>query len=290
MLRSMTGFGIGEAPLGTGRLLIESRSVNHRFLDVRARMPRELAEYCTFLEQHARAKLSRGRVEITARFDGATASVVIDKKRAADMYRALDDVRRELGLTEPVPIAVLGTIPDLFVSAFEADSDGVKAAITRALDGSIAALDKMRETEGNHLSVDLSRRVDALRKHTDDVARRAPELPQRYRKRLKDRLARLLEGQDVTLDPSRLEQEVALFADHADVTEELTRLESHIAQFAQLIVSKEPVGRRLEFLLQEMGREINTLGSKANEADIAQRVVEMKAEIEKMREQVQNVE
>src|SRR6478672_10334633 len=98
MMRSMTGFGIGEAPLGTGRLLIESRSVNHRFLDVRARMPRELAEYCTFLEQHARSKLSRGRVEITARFDGATVSVVIDKKRAADMYRALDDVRRELGL------------------------------------------------------------------------------------------------------------------------------------------------------------------------------------------------
>ena len=291
MLRSMTGFGLGEATLGSGRLLVEARSVNHRFLDVRARLPRELGEYGTFLEQLARGRLARGRVELGVRFDGAgQGSVLIDKRRAIDVYRALEEVRRELGVNEPLPISVLASIPDLFVSALQADPDGVRAGLTCALEIALNALDTMRTNEGGHLGTELSRRLEALNRLAEDVAHRAPGLPERYRKRLKERLVRLLEGQDVTLDPARLEQEVVLFADHADVTEELIRLQSHATQFAQLLDSSEPVGRRLEFLLQEMGREINTLGSKANEADIAQRVVEMKAEIEKMREQVQNVE
>ncbi len=291
MLRSMTGFGMGGAPIGSGRLLVEARSVNHRFLDVRARMPRELSEYGTFLEQLARGQLSRGRVELGVRYDGAgQGSVIIDRQRALDVYRALDDVRREVGVTEPLPIAVLASIPDLFVSAFEGDPEGVRTALTKALEAAVVSLNTMRANEGANLGVELSRRLDALNGLVDDVARRAPELPDRYRKRLRDRLSRLIEGQDVKLDPARLEQEVVLFADHADVTEELARLRSHASQFAELLAASEPVGRRLEFLLQEMGREINTLGSKANEADIAQRVVEMKVEIEKMREQVQNVE
>ncbi|MEI8257178.1 MAG: YicC/YloC family endoribonuclease [Deltaproteobacteria bacterium] len=287
----MTGFGMGIAPIGSGRLLIEARAVNHRFLDVRARMPRELSEFGTFLEQLARAQLSRGRIELGVRYDGAgQGSVVIDRERALDVYRALDAVRRELGAVEPLPIAVLASIPDLFVSAFEGDPEGVRVALAAALEAAVASLNTMRSNEGANLAAELSRRLDALGVLIDDVNRRAPELPDRYRRRLRDRLTRLIEGHDVTLDPGRLEQEVVLFADHADVTEEIARLRSHTSQFAQLLSGKEPVGRRLEFLLQEMGREINTLGSKANEADIAQRVVEMKVEIEKMREQVQNVE
>lgn len=282
---------MGSAPMGAGRLFVEARSVNHRFLDVKARMPRELTEFGTFLEQLARQRLSRGRIELGVRYDGAgQGSVVVDRQRAIDVFRALDGLRRDLGVSEPLSITVLASIPDLFVSAFQGDPDGVRIALAQAFEGAVQSLNAMRTSEGANLAAELSRCLHALDELVDDVSNRAHELPARYRTRLRERLARLIDGQDVALDPGRLEQEVVLFADRADITEELARMRSHASQFVALLSTQEPVGRRLEFLLQEMARETNTLGSKTSGAEIAQRVVEMKVEIEKMREQVQNVE
>lgn len=291
MLRSMTGFGVGEAALGTGRIALEIRSVNHRFLDVRVRLPRELSEHSTYLEQLARARLSRGRVELYVRFDGPSlGTLVIDKRRAMEAIRALQELRDELGLTEPVPLSVLGSIPDLFVSPAQSDPDAVRASLQTALEGALAAMDQMRRAEGEHLRADLQARLNTVESLANEIAGLSEGLAERYRRRLRERIQRLLEGQETLLDPGRLEQEVALLADHVDVSEELTRLGCHCRQFGMLLGSDEPVGRRLDFLLQEMAREVNTIGSKANEADIAFRVVELKAEIERMREQVQNVE
>lgn len=291
MMRSMTGFGVGETPLGSGRISLEARSVNHRFLDVRVRLPREMTEHTLFVEQLARARLSRGRVEICVRYDGALGpALVLDKRRARDVLRALMELREELGLSEPVPLSVLGSIPDLFVLGTESDPEAVRAALSTALDGALAHLEAMRRAEGAHLRADLEGRLKVIESLAAEIAARAPDLAERHRRRLRERIAKLLEGSDARIDAERLELEVAIFADHSDISEELTRLASHSAQFASLLRASEPVGRRLEFLLQEMAREVNTIGSKANEADVAFRVVELKAEIERMREQVQNVE
>jgi uncharacterized protein (TIGR00255 family) len=291
MLKSMTGIGSSDGVLGSGRLSLEARSVNHRFLDVRVRVPRELSEHGTFLEQLARTRLARGRVEILVRFETAGgAQVVVDKVRAAAALRALAELRDELGVSEPVPLTLLAAVPDLFIASGQHAPDLVRGALSGALDTALAALESMRALEGRNLQTDLQGRLQAVHALVAGIAQHAPEVADRYRQRLRERVARLLDGTDVRCDPGRLEQEVALFADRVDVAEELTRFASHCGQFALLLESTEPVGRKLDFLLQEMAREVNTIGAKASEAGMAFRVVELKAEVERMREQVQNVE
>jgi len=291
MVRSMTGFGLGSGSLGAAHVTMEVRSVNHRFLDVRARMPREMTEHGTWLEQHARGQLRRGRVEISVRYDaGTTGPVAIDRRRALEVYRTLESIRTELGVEAAVPVAALASVPELFVSVFEGDPEGVRSVLSRALAEAVASLEIMRAREGEHLHGVLQHHVSVVARVVRELVAVALELPQRYRRRLRERVARLLAGQEFALDSGRLEQEVAILADHSDVTEELARLESHCAQFHSLLAADEPVGRKLEFLLQEMSREANTIGAKAGDADVAQRVVEMKAELERAREQVQNVE
>jgi uncharacterized protein (TIGR00255 family) len=184
----------------------------------------------------------------------------------------------------------LGSIPDLFVAPSQGDPEAVRNSLGTALEAALEGLEEMRRAEGRHLKNDLQARLDVIQSLAAEISGLARDLADRFRRRLRERVARLLEGHEAAIDNGRLEQEVALLAEHADVTEELTRLSSHCTQFAALLGNSEPVGRRMDFLLQEMAREVNTIGSKANEADIAFRVVELKAEIERMREQVQNVE
>lgn len=290
-MRSMTGFGLGEAPLGAGRLAIEIRGVNHRFLDVRARVPRELGDLASFVEQIAREKLTRGRYEVAVRVDGvALGAPVLDRDRARAAFRALTELRDELAPGSEVPLSLLGAIPDLFVSSAEREVERVREATRAAFDAAAKALDAMRAREGWALGDDLVKRLENVRKLAADVARRAPDVVEAHRKRLRERAERLRTSAELDVDKSRLEQEIALFAERSDVCEELTRLESHCAQFAGLLSSEEAIGRRLDFLLQEMAREANTVGAKSPDAAIAHAIVEVKAEIERMREQVQNVE
>lgn len=291
MLRSMTGFGVGTAPLGSGRVTIEARAVNSRFVDVRVRMPKDISEHSAFLDQVARARLQRGRLDLTVRLDECAAPTMsLDKKRATEALRALAELRDELQMQGDVPLALLATVPDLFVLTPSADGAALRNALTHALASAFEAMESMRRAEGEALEVELCDRLERVRCLAAEISVYTGERPERVRKRMRDRLERLLEAVDVAIDPGRLEQELLFLADHSDVSEELSRLATHCAQFAVLCMQGEPIGRKLDFLLQEMAREVNTLGSKSSDAEVAFRVVELKSEIERMREQVQNIE
>jgi len=290
-MRSMTGFGAGDHPLGTGRLGVEIRALNHRFLDVRVRVARELGDLAGFVEQLARDRMTRGRFEVTVRVDGVGLGLTsLDRERAKSAYRSLCDLRDEIAPGADVPLSLLAAIPDLFVSSVERELDTTKEATRRAFDHAAISLDEMREREGAALCIDLGGRLDAVRDLTKTVTARAPELLEEHRRRLRERTDRLRTSLDLELDAGRLETEVVLFAERVDISEELTRLFSHCEQFGALLEGDKSCGRRLDFLLQEMVREANTAGAKSPDAQIAHAIVEMKAELERMREQVQNVE
>jgi uncharacterized protein (TIGR00255 family) len=215
---------------------------------------------------------------------------VLDRDRARAAYRALCELRDELAPDSEVPLSLLGAIPDLFVSSVEREIDVVRDATRAAFETAATALDTMRAREGSALRDDLVKRLQHVLRLARDIERRAPEVIETHRKRLRERADRLRVAAEIDLDVARLEQEIAMFAERSDICEELTRLASHGEQFAGLLASDGAIGRRLDFLLQEMAREANTVGAKSPDAPIAHAVVEMKAEIERMREQVQNVE
>ncbi len=288
-MRSMTGFGVGELATPAGRLVVEARSVNHRFLDVRVKLPREMSDHHVFCEQVAREKLTRGRVDIAVHCEGCGhAPVTVDRARAAAVLRDFQAVAEELGIPGPVPLSVLVTVPDLFVQVHDRDPSATRERLAEGIALALADLDRMRAREGEALAADLRARLEHVGSLLRAVEGRAEAMVTRQRQRFRARLERLMEGFEV--DAVRLEQELAIMADHADVSEELTRLECHRAQLERLLSVAEPSGRRMDFLLQEMAREVNTLGSKATDGDVTLAVVELKAELERMREQVQNIE
>jgi uncharacterized protein (TIGR00255 family) len=287
---SMTGFGVGEAPLGDGRLTLELRALNHRFLEVRVRLPNELVEHAFFLEQLARARLSRGRFEVGVRISGSTLPVPkFSLERGRALYEGLKALADEVAPGSELPVTVLAPLSHLLLDPASTDADTARQALTLAFSTAKVHLDEMRAREGKALEADLRARLAELRRLNAEVMARSPEVVEASRARLRERLERLLGGTS-GLDEQRLEAEVALLADRADVAEEVARLASHFSQFELLLESQEPVGRRLEFLLQEMAREANTIGSKSQDAKLAHLVVSMKAEVERIREQVQNVE
>ncbi|MEZ4393513.1 MAG: YicC/YloC family endoribonuclease [Polyangiales bacterium] len=286
----MTGFGVGEASLGAGRVCIEARSVNHRFLEVRVRLPRELSDQSVFVEQLLRKKLSRGRVDVTVHWEGGHGGIALDRQRAHAAIRALRELSRELGSTEEVPLSLLASVPDLFVPAADVDRGALREALTAAAERCGDALTEMRAREGALLAAELTQRVETVRAHMQTLGEVTVDAGQRHRERVRERVQRIVQDSHGRVDGGRIEQELALLAEHADVSEELTRLGLHAEQFAALLALTEPVGRRLDFVLQEMCRESNTLGSKAIDAEVTRWVVELKAELERMREQVQNVE
>lgn len=298
-MRSMTGFGAAEMPLNaaghegspSGKLTIEIRAVNHRFLDVRVKAPSQLPDLAMMVEAIAREHLTRGRFDVTVRVEGAAlGAVTIDRDRARSVLSALRALRDEVAPEADVPLSILGAVPDLFVPAIQEQGDALRDALASAFEAAVRSLDEMRVREGLALAADLGKRLVLLRRLTQAIGERSPRLVDAYRKRLKDRAERLRAASALEVDAGRLEHEIALFADRIDVAEEVTRLESHTAHFETLLGGTEPLGRRLDFLLQEMAREANTIGSKSQDVAIAHAVVELKAEIERMREQAQNVE
>lgn len=286
----MTGFGVGEAKLGAGRVSLEARSVNHRFLELRVRLPRELTEQSVFVEQLLRPRLSRGRVDVTVHWEGGHGGVALDRDRARAALGALRELAEELGHHGEVPLSLLSAVPDLFVPAADAERADVREALTAAAARCVAELDAMRRREGDALAQDLAERLEGVRRIHRRLVELTARCAPRYRERVRARVGRLLEAVSARVDDARLEQEIVLLAEHTDVTEELTRLGAHVEQFAVLLADVDPVGRRLDFVLQEMSREANTLGAKAIDAEITLQVVELKAELERLREQAQNVE
>jgi len=290
----MTGFGAGSSDLPGGwRLVVELRAVNHRFLDVRVRAPADQPDLGALVEDLVRKSLGRGRVESAVRLEGWNAPpVTLDVARAKAAFTALEALRDELAPGEPVPLSLLAAVPDLFASHRpRVDPDALRSAAGEAFAAAAAALQEMRAQEGASLARDLGDRLARVEALVSALQAEADQVVDAWHARLRERVARLLDGSDVPVDEARLAQELATLAERSDVAEELTRLASHCAQFRQAMDQggAAPVGRRLDFLLQEMNREANTIGSKSVEARLAHRVVDLKAELERLREQVQNV-
>jgi len=288
---SMTGYGVARVGSGQAQVVVEARAVNHRFLEVRARAASGLSDHTQVLEEVGRARGQRGRLEITARLDGSLGgNIRLDAARATQAMRDLAALVAQLGRAEPVPLSLLSAVPDLFVDDASRDARDLAGVVRQAANGALDQLEAMRRTEGAALAEDIEKRLAKVDALASGVLARGDEAVDAARARLKVRIERLLRGTGVALDEARLEHEVAMLAERSDVAEELTRLQSHTSQLGALLKQgDEPVGRRIEFLLQEMGREINTLGSKATDLEITSAVLELKAELERMREQAQNI-
>jgi uncharacterized protein (TIGR00255 family) len=289
-MKSMTGFGTGEAPLGAGKLVLDARSVNHRYLDVRVRLPQELVDQSLFLEQRARDKLSRGRFDLGVRYEGPAFAPRFDLERARNVYRELARLRDEVAPGTELSVGALVGMPELYVPPASYDAKGAERALGAALDDALSRLEDMRKSEGVALSAEVAARIVTCRKIHSSIQSRVPEAVRAAEARLRARVGRLAADVGAGVESGRLEAEIVLLADRTDVTEELVRLDSHFTQLESLLDTVEPAGRRLDFLLQEVARETNTIGAKSQDADLGHLVVELKSEIERMREQVQNVE
>jgi uncharacterized protein (TIGR00255 family) len=293
VIRSMTGFGAGRAHAGTETVAAELRSVNGKFCEVRVHLPRDLAGLEQVVAKIVKSRLARGVVDVTVRREvpGAVrgATPAVDLPLAAAYAKALRELREELGLSGDVTVHDLVGLEGVLSLADTTPDVGPAAeALERAISAALDALEEMRRREGEALARDLSARLSMVEKGAATIREAAPQSVEAYRERLAARVAELSRG--VPVEPARLAQEVAFFAERVDVAEELTRLGSHLSQMRALLGSEAPAGRRLEFLVQEVNREVNTVGSKSQHAGIAAQVVELKAELERIREQVANVE
>ena len=289
----MTGFGRGESRNDdVGRIVVEMKAVNHRFSEVVFRMPRQFNQ----LEEQARkavqSRVARGRVDVFVSWDPAAKAkgVKVDKELAMAYYNSLKELGREIGSNSTLTLDTLARLPDVLkVEEGEVSAEGLGPLFEEAVTTAVESLIAMREREGAAQAADLHSRARKLEALSQAIAQRAPQVVDEYRLRLVRRLDELLPAGN-TVDPQRLAQEVAIFADRSDIAEELQRLDSHLDQFRATLAGGESIGRKLDFLVQEIGREFNTIGSKANDVATTSQVVEAKSELEKIREQVQNIE
>jgi uncharacterized protein (TIGR00255 family) len=291
MIRSMTGFGAGRGAAGGEEIAVELRSVNQKFCEVKARLPRELAALEPALVRHVKDRLARGGIDLSLRRAGPGGAMAprVDVALAEAYARLYAELQARLGLTEPLRLAdIAGAEGVIRLDEREIDLEAARAAAEKALGSALEALLAMREREGEALGADLEARLATVLSLVGQVEVLAPQAVEHHRARLAERVRELTQG--MPLDPGRLAQEVALLADRTDVAEEITRLRSHVGQARQLLGGKEPAGRKLDFLVQEMHREVNTIGSKSQHAELSGLVVSLKVEVERMREQVQNVE
>ncbi len=289
----MTGHGRGECVRDGCQIAVELSAVNRKQLELAINLPRELETLEPKVREILTKKVSRGRLTIRVSLqaaDDATTQVQLNTALARAYTNEFRRLAEELGLTGDVTLDTLLRAPGVVQSnGTSVDADAFWPSLERALKAAVKGFAEMRAQEGSHLAKDLHARIKAIAKAVGRIERQAPKVVERYRKNLADRVAEMC-GEAVAVDEDRLAREVAYFADRCDISEEITRLKSHFEQFEGFVKSAQPVGRTLDFLSQEMNREINTIGSKANDATISKEVVAVKAELEKFREQVQNVE
>ncbi|KAF0220645.1 MAG: hypothetical protein FD174_969 [Geobacteraceae bacterium] len=292
MIKSMTGYGKAEIASGVGRILVEIRSVNHRYGEVFVKLPRTFMQFENDVRKCVAERLKRGKIEVFIQQEGGGGSgamPMLNIPLAKAYYEVFNGIKEALGLEEPVSLQLIASQKDVLVAGEgESISDSLKSELIAAVKEAVDSLDAMRLREGTTLMDDLRKRRNALSSLINSVAKRAPLAVADSFTRLKERVG-LLAGES-GVDEGRMVQEIAVLADRCDITEELVRFGSHLQQFDETLRHDEPVGRKLDFLMQELNREVNTIGSKANDAEIASIVVELKAELEKIREQVQNIE
>jgi uncharacterized protein (TIGR00255 family) len=294
MIKSMTGYGRAEAVLLGRKFAVEMKSVNHRFLEISLRLPGLLAPLENEIKKRIGERCSRGRIEATVRIDveGSAAAggrFTLNLPLLRNYHALLAQMKEELGLQEEITLSQLAGFRDIFVATETAqDPEILWESLAKLFDEAILALNEMREKEGQCLRRDLEERLCGIGAVLEGIAARSPQVILDYQKRLGDRVRELTGG--TVVDEGRLLQEVAMMAEKSDITEEIVRFRSHIEQFYCLLADVDAAGRKIDFLIQEMGREINTIGSKSSDAGISRDVIEIKSELAKLREQVQNIE
>ncbi len=292
MPTSMTGFGRAEATGGGVAVTVETRSVNNRYLQVKTRLPSRYLRYESQVEERVRKTLSRGTVDVFVRVKSLDRkdAPVVDADLARSYVRSIRDLAGKAGLADDLDLRTLLGLPGV-VTLEESDEIDEKEwrSVDKALAGALTELARSRRAEGERLAAVLAELLEQASRTVAAIASRAPKVPPAMKRKLTRRIGALV-GKEVALDAGVLEREVALLADRADVTEELHRLESHVAGFEKTLKRRQPIGRSLDFLVQEMGREANTIGSKNQDVTIGRHVIELKTVIEKLREQVQNLE
>ena len=288
--RSMTGYGAGTAETADYRVVVEMKAVNQRFLEIAPHMPRAFGAWEGDLRELIRTRVARGKLDVYVSFEDRSEkryAVHVNEGLARAYYAALGRVARAVDAPLSDGVRMTAAYEGVITISEDADLSGARTVFLDAAARALEALDVMRLAEGAHIVRDFEKRLARLEEQREEVKRHVPQIVADYRAHLTEVLA---EFRTVTPDETRIMQEAALYADRVNVTEELVRLASHFAQFRTILAEEEPVGRRLDFLLQEINRETNTIGSKVNSAAIQQVVVAMKNEVEKLREQVQNLE
>ena len=291
-MRSMTGYGRARAAIDGREIMVELRAVNHRYLDVNVKTPRGYGFLEDALKKATGARISRGKVDIFVAITDMGAqetAIVLNKELARGYLDALQELRDTFHLHDDITVMSIARMPDVLVSEhLEVDADALTAAVLGVFSQAVDEFDVMRAREGEKMAADVSSRMQTILGLVEEVEKRSPERVAAYRERLEKRMNEILA--DTTVDPQRILTEAAIFADKTAVDEETVRLRSHLDQLALMLTEEKPVGRKLDFLVQEMNREANTIGSKANDTAMANLVIGLKAEIEKIREQIQNIE
>jgi uncharacterized protein (TIGR00255 family) len=292
MIRSMTGYGRAETVQEGRNIIVEAKSVNHRFLEIFLRTPSALFPLEVEFKKKISERFKRGRVEVSIRFEGEGADVSkvnLNLEIARDYFDVLNRLKTEFDLQSPISLKTLAGFRDIFTPPAEVQlNPDFLNQVEKTFLESLAMLSNMRQEEGLAMYQDMDMRLKAITEILETIKSRAPQVVIEYQKRLAEKIKGLTPG--YTLDDTRLTQEVAIMAERSDITEEIVRMHSHIGQFEELLLSEGTEGRKIDFLLQEMNREINTIGSKSSNVEITRQVIEVKSELGKLREQAQNIE
>jgi uncharacterized protein (TIGR00255 family) len=293
LIKSMTGYGQGEYALGEKKFYAEVKSVNYRYRDVVIRLPKTLQALEEEMRGQVATKFRRGRIEVMLQIQRGTEETPVDLELNVPLVRSylaiFQQLKEEFGVEGQVGPHELCQMKDVvLVKPEEIDMEEVRLGLREALRLALDSCDAMKVQEGKALEEDFLNRVSLVEGHLTDIAERAPLVVEEYKKRLGDKVSQI--APDVESDENRIRQEVVMFADKCDITEEIVRTRSHLGQFRHYLSIDDAVGRRLDFLLQEINREVNTMSAKASDSSISAKVVEVKAELEKLREQAQNVE
>lgn len=293
-MRSMTGYGRGECTLFNRKFVAELRAVNHRYNDITVKMPRTMLVYEESIKRAITSKVFRGKIDVYITFESYSdddVSITVNESLARGYVNALESIKSSFGIKDDIGLELVAKFPDVVtvdkgITSEEAGNEikqCLMAAVNEAVDNFVA----MRTVEGETLKNNIIEKLDVIYDAVQRIEKRAPEVAKDYRKRLEDKLKEL---DEVQADESRILTEVLIFSDKACIDEEITRLYSHIEQMHSIVEETNPVGRKLDFLIQEMNREVNTIGSKSNDLEITNIIVDTKSEIEKIREQIQNIE
>lgn len=294
MTYSMTGYGRGEASSDRIKIVVEIKSVNHRYSEIVAKIPKKMNPFEERVKAMIKDQVQRGRIELYVNYEeqvGADYSILPNDAVLDQYYAALKHLKDRYELRDDVTLSLMSRHPEAFrVEYVEVDGEAIWSVLEKATAAAIAQMVEMRKTEGAKLVVDILERISQMKSRLEKIESQSPQIVEAYRQKMRDRLTDLLGDMGIQIDEARIAHEIAIFADKTNVTEEIVRLKSHFDQIADIIDQGGAAGRKLDFLVQEMNREVNTIGSKSPDFEISNDVIELKSELEKIREQIQNIE